>query len=93
MGKLAKGVGEWELLGKDSRFVACERARGKGPGRRRDGGPFWPGPAKTEPGLAGSGLSAIAVFLTSPVLTCDLAVLSSFLQEFQCRLKEGREEV
>lgn len=62
MGKLAKGVGEWELLGKDSRFVACERARGKGPGRWRDGGPFWPGSAKTEPGLAGSRLSAIALF-------------------------------
>lgn len=27
--------------------------------------------------------------LTPPMPTCDLAVLSSFLQEFQCRLKRG----
>ena len=82
MGKLAKGVGEWEPLRKDSRYVACERAWGKGPGSRWDGlsGLVRPRPHQVllAPGSA---------YISMP--TCDLTVLSSFLQEFQCRLKRG----
>lgn len=64
----------------------CGLREGMGKGARETAG-WWPFLARFDQDRIRS--CWLQAQLTPPMPTCDLAVLSSFLQEFQCRLKRG----